>query len=77
MTHPTPNRLSEPFLTRTSDEIVSPRASVNGLARVQHALLSNVKARSDEVRSLSGTVQHMIEAMRPGADEDEARNQLH
>ena len=32
MTHPTPNRLSEPFLTRLSDEIVSRRASVNRLA---------------------------------------------
>ena len=76
MTHPMPNRLSEPFLTRMSDEIVSRRASVNGLARVQHALLSNVKAFSDQVRSLSGTVQHMIKAMRPGAGEGEARRQL-
>jgi hypothetical protein len=44
--------------------------------RVQHALLSNVKAFSDQVRSLSGTVQHMIKAMRPGAGEGEARRQL-
>jgi hypothetical protein len=39
-------------------------------------LLFNIKALSDQVQSLSGTVQHMIKAM-PGAAEDEARRQLH
>jgi hypothetical protein len=56
-----------------SDELERLRASVNKLARAQNALLFNVKALSDEVRSLSGTVK----AMRPGAAEDEARRQLH
>ena len=60
-----------------SDEIVSLRASVNKLARAQNALLFNVKALSDQVQSLSGTVQHMIKAMTPDAGEDEARRQLH
>ena len=77
MTNPTPNKLSEPSLTQMSDEMVSLRASVNKLVRAQNALLFNVKALSDQVRSLSGSVQHMIKAMRPDADEDEARHQLH
>jgi hypothetical protein len=77
MTNPTPNKLSEPSLTQMSDEIVSLRASVNKLVRAQNALLSNVKALSDQVRSLSGMVQHMIKAMTPDAGENEARRQLH
>jgi hypothetical protein len=40
-------------------------------------LLFNVKALSDEVQSLSNTMQHVIKTMRPGAAEDEARRQLH
>ena len=67
------NPPAEPPLTRISDELASLRASVNKLARTQNALLFNVKALSDEVRSLSGAVR----AMRPGAAEDEARRQLH
>lgn len=47
---PPPHKPAEPSLTRMSDEIVSLRASVNKLARAQTALLSNVKALSDEVR---------------------------
>jgi hypothetical protein len=73
MTNPTSNKVSEPSLTRMSDELASLRASVNKLARGQTALLSNVKALSDEVRSLSGAVK----AMRSNASEDEARRQLH
>ena len=77
MTAPLPpkpvNLPAEPPLTRISDEIVSLRASVNKLARAQNALLFNVKALTDEVRSLSGAVK----AMRPGAGEDEARRHLH
>jgi hypothetical protein len=56
-----------------SDEIVSLRASVNKLAWAQTAPLSNVKALSNEMRSLSGAVK----AMRPDAGEDEAPRQLH
>jgi hypothetical protein len=59
-----------------SDELERLRASVNKLARAQNTLLFNVKALSDQVQSLSGTVQHMIKAM-PGAGDDEARRQLH
>ena len=76
MTVPPPHKPAEPSLTRMSDEIVSLRASVNKLARAQNTLLFNVKALSDQVQSLSGTVQHMIKAM-PGAGDDEARRQLH
>ena len=64
---------TEPPLTRMSDQLASLRASVNKLTRAQNALLFNVKALSDEVRSLSGAVK----AMRPGAAEHEARRQLH
>ena len=56
-----------------SDELASPRASVNKLTRAQNALLFNVEALSDEVRSLSGAVK----AMRPGAGEEKAWSQLH
>jgi hypothetical protein len=52
-----------------SDELASLRASVNKFARAQTALVSNVKALSDEVRALSGAVK----AMRS----NEARSQLH
>jgi hypothetical protein len=76
VTVPPPHKPAEPSLTRMSDEIVSLRASVNKLARAQNTLLFNVKALSDQVQSLSGTVQHMIKAM-PGAGDDEARRQLH
>ena len=60
-----------------SDELASLRASVNNLARAQNALLFNVKALGDQVRSLSGTVQQMIKAMTPCAGENEARRHLH
>jgi hypothetical protein len=70
------NPPAEPPLTRMSHELASLRASVNKLARAQNGLLFNIKALSDRVQSLSGTVQHMIKAM-PGAAEDEARRQLH
>jgi outer membrane murein-binding lipoprotein Lpp len=69
MTNPTPNKVSEPSLTRMGDELASLRASVNKFARAQTALVSNVKALSDEVRALSGAVK----AMRS----NEARSQLH
>ena len=52
------------------------RASVNKLARAQNALLFNVKALSDQVQSLLGTVQQMASTMN-GKGEDEARRQLH
>ena len=71
------NSPAEPPLTRMSDELASLRASVNKLARAQNALLFNVKALSDQVQSLSGTVQHMIKTMRLGAGEDDVRRQLH
>jgi hypothetical protein len=64
---------AEPPLTRMSGELASLRAPVNKFTRAQNALLFNVKPLSDEVRSLSGAVK----VMRPGAAEDEARNQLH
>jgi hypothetical protein len=67
------NPTAEPPLTRMSNELASLRASVNKLSRAQNALLFNVKALSDEVRSLSGAVK----AMRPGAAEEETRGQLH
>ena len=67
------NSAAEPPLIRLSDELASLRASVNKLTRAQNALLFNVKALSDEVRSLSGAVK----AMRPDAGEDEARRKLH
>jgi hypothetical protein len=60
-------------MTRMSDELASLRASVNKLTRAQNALLFNVKAISDQLLSLSD----MVRAMRPGASEEEARNQLH
>jgi hypothetical protein len=60
-----------------SDELERLRASVNKLARAQNALLFNVKAPTDQVQSLSDTMQHVIKTMRPGAAEDEARRQLH
>ena len=75
-TKPT-NLSAEPPLTRMSNELASLRASVNKLTRAQNALLFNVKALTDQVQSLSGTVQHMIKTMRPSAAEDEARRQLH
>jgi hypothetical protein len=71
------NPHAEPPLTRMSDELTSLRASVTKLTRAQNAMLFNVKALSDEVRSLSGAVQHMSKTMRPSSAEDEARNQLH
>jgi hypothetical protein len=71
------NPPGEPPLTRMSDELASLRASVNKLTRAQNALLFNVKALTDQVQSLSDRVQHMSKAMRPGAAEEEARNQLH
>jgi hypothetical protein len=77
MTNPTPNKVSEPSLTRMSDELASLRASVNKLARAQNALLFNVKALSEQVQSLSGTVQQMASTMNGKAGEDEARRQLH
>jgi hypothetical protein len=80
MTAPLPrtpaNSPAEPPLTRMSGELASLRASVNKLARVQTALLFNVKALTDQVQSLSNTMQHMIKAMRLSAGE-EARRQLH
>jgi hypothetical protein len=74
MTTPKPaNSAAERPLTQINAEFASVRASVNKLARAQNALLFNVKALSDEVRSLSGAVK----AIRLGAAEDEARRQLH
>jgi hypothetical protein len=70
------NPPAEPPLTRMSHELASLRASVNKLARAPKGLLFNIKALSDRVQSLSGTVQHMIKAM-SGAAEDEARRPLH
>jgi hypothetical protein len=60
-----------------SDELERLCASVNKLARAQNALLFNVKALTDQVQSLSDTMQHKIKAMRPGAAEDGAQRQLH
>jgi hypothetical protein len=80
MTAPLPrtpaNSPAQPPLTRMSDELASLHASVNKLARAQNALLFNVKALTDQVESLSDTMQHVIKAMRPGAGEDEARRHL-
>jgi hypothetical protein len=59
------------------DELKRLRASVNKLARAQSALLFNVKVLSDQVQSLSGTVQQMASTMNGKAGEDEARRQLH
>ena len=77
MTAPLPlkptHSITEAPLTRMSDELASLRASVNKLARAQNALLFNVKALTDQVQSLSGT----IKAMRLSAAKDEARRQLH
>ena len=77
MTAPLPPKpahsIAEPPLTRMSDELASLRASVNKLARAQNALLFNVKALTDQVQSLAGT----IKAMSLSAAEDEARRQLH
>ena len=67
------NPPAEPPLTRMSGERASLRAPFNKFTRAQNALLLNIKALSDEVRSLSGAVK----AMRPDAAADEARNQLH
>jgi hypothetical protein len=71
------NPPAEPPLTRISDELERLRASVNKLTRAQNALLFNVKALTDHVHSLSDMVLRMSKTMRPGAAEDEARNQLH
>lgn len=60
-----------------SDDIVSLRASVARIAGAQPTLLADVKALREEVRSLSGEVRRLLEAMRPEAAEDEARRQLH
>jgi hypothetical protein len=77
MTAPLPPKSAkppaEPPLTRMSDELASLRVSVNKLTRAQNALLFNVKALGDEMRSLSGAVK----AMRSGAAEEEPRRQLH
>ena len=64
------NSPAEPPLTRMSDELASLRASVNKLARAQNALLFNVKALSDQVHSLSGTVQQMASTTNGKAGED-------
>ena len=69
----TANPPAESPLTRMSDELASLRASVNKLARAQNVLLFNIKALTDQVQSLSGT----IKAMRLSAGEDEAPRQLH
>jgi hypothetical protein len=60
-----------------SNELTSLRAPVNKLARAKNALLFNIKALSDQVQSLSGTVQRMASTMNGTAGEDEARRQLH
>jgi hypothetical protein len=60
-----------------SDEIASLRAAVIKLSRADNAVQLNVKALSDQIRSLSGTVQQMASAMNGKAREDEARRQLH
>ena len=81
MTAPLPRTLAnspvQPLLTRMSDELERQRAPVNKLARAQNALLFNIKALSDQVQSLSGTVQRMASTMNGTAGEDEARRQLH
>ena len=81
MTAPLPPKSAslsvEPPLTRMSNELASLRASVGKLSRAQSALLFNVKALADKVQSLSDVVQHMSKMIRPGAAEEEARNQLH
>jgi hypothetical protein len=64
----------EPPLTRMSDELASLSRSVSKLTRAQNALLFNVKALTDQVQSMSDIVSKMI---RPGAAEEEARNELH
>jgi hypothetical protein len=64
-------------LARMSNELTSLRASLDKLARAQNALLFNVKALSDQLQSLSGTVQQMASTMNRKAGEDEARRQLH
>jgi cell division protein FtsB len=60
-----------------SEEIASLRASLAKVERTQTKVLADVKALRDEVRSLSGELRRMLEAMRPEAAEDEARRQLH
>jgi hypothetical protein len=81
MTAPLPpksaNPSVEPPLTRMTNELAGLRASVNKLVQADNALLFNVKALTDQVQSLSGIVQHMSKMIRPGAAEEEARNQLH
>ena len=52
-------------------------ARVRQQARARRTLLFNVKALSDEVQSLSGTVQRMASTMNGKAGEDEGRRQLH
>jgi cell division protein FtsB len=71
------NKPSEPSVTRMSEEIASLRASLAKVERTQTKVLADVKALRDEVRSLSGELRRMLEAMRPEAAEDEARRQLH
>ena len=63
MTAPLPlkpaHSITEAPLTRMSDELASLRGSVNKLARAQNALLFNVKALTDQVQSLAGTIKAM------------------
>jgi TolA-binding protein len=81
MTAPLPpkpaNHPAEPPLTRMSDEIASLRAAVIKLSRADNAVLLNVKVLSDQIRSLTGTVEQMASAMNRKAEENEARCQLH
>jgi tetrahydromethanopterin S-methyltransferase subunit B len=51
--------------------------SVNKLTRGDETLVSNVKALTQQVKVLSGLVNHMSKMMRPTTPEEEARNQLH
>jgi hypothetical protein len=66
-----------PPRVRIIAELASLSASVNKLTRADCALVSNVKALTQQVQSLSNLVHHMSKMIRPAASEEEARNQLH
>jgi hypothetical protein len=80
MTAPLPPKPVKPPRRASPDPYEQPAykpARVRQQARARRTLLFNVKALSDEVQSLSGTVQRMASTMNGKAGEDEGRRQLH
>ena len=71
------NKSSEPSLAHMSGEIARLRTYIGKLTSSHSTLLAYVTRLGDDVDTLSREVRSMREAIRPEAEEDEARRQLH